>query len=144
MKIGKYFSLDELTVSQAAARNGISNQPTADHLVNLKALVENILDPLREHYGPVRVSSAYRSPRVNTLVGGAKNSQHMFGQAADINITGVPVTSVVATIRKLGLPFDQLIDEFNSWTHVSYVPRGRREVLKYRRVNGQTVVTRIP
>lgn len=149
MKLGKYFTLDEMTVSQAAARHGIRNAPGAAATNALRDLVLHILDPLREHYGrPVIVSSGFRNDRVNKLVGGSSTSQHRFGEAADITIPGVPVADVVATIKRLCLPYDQLIDEFgntpNGWTHVSYGPRHRRQHLLARKRYGKTVYTSAP
>lgn len=141
--IGRYFSLEELTFSQEAARRGLTNRPNPDAVASLRALCANILDPLREHLGPIHISSGYRSPLVNVKVGGASNSQHCLGQAADIIVPGRSIAFVVSTIRSLGLPFDQLIDEFGSWTHVSYGPRNRRQVLTARRVEGHTQYTKI-
>ena len=83
----KYFSYEELTKSITAKNKGIDNTPSIEIKKNLKALVDNILDPLREAYGkPITVTSGYRCPKLNTAVKGAKNSQHIKGQAADINL----------------------------------------------------------
>lgn len=148
MKIGKHFTLDEMTVSQAAARAGIRNVPGAAATEALRQLVKHILDPLREHFGrPVVVSSGFRNDRVNKLVGGADKSQHRFGEAADISIPGVPVAEVVKAVKDLGLPYDQLIDEFgntaNGWTHVSYSALHRRQEMRARKKNGKTVYTTV-
>lgn len=145
MKLGKYFTLEEMTRSQTAARRGLPNQPTAKQLESLKALVRNVLDPLREALGrPVNISSGFRSEAVNKAVGGSSSSQHRYGEAADIVVPGLTVEQVVARIRSLNLPFDQLIDEFGSWVHVSHGPRHRREVLRARRdFNGRTIYTKI-
>jgi len=145
MKLGKYFTLEEMTRSQTAARRGLPNQPTAKQLESLKALVRNVLDPLREALGrPVNINSGFRSEAVNKAVGGSSSSQHRYGEAADIVVPGLTVEQVVARIRSLNLPFDQLIDEFGSWVHVSYGPRHRRQVLRARRdFNGRTIYTKI-
>lgn len=145
MKLGKYFTLEEMTRSQTAARRGLPNQPTAKQLESLKALVRNVLDPLREALGrPVNINSGFRSEAVNKAVGGSSSSQHRYGEAADIVVPGLTVEQVVARIRSLNLPFDQLIDEFGSWVHVSHGPRHRREVLRARRdFNGRTIYTKI-
>lgn len=145
MKLGKYFTLEEMTRSQTAARRGLPNQPTAKQLESLKALVRNVLDPLREALGrPVNISSGFRSEAVNKAVGGSSSSQHRYGEAADIVVPGLTVEQVVARIRSLNLPFDQLIDEFGSWVHVSHGPRHRRQVLRARRdFNGRTIYTKI-
>lgn len=145
MNIGKHFTLAELTHSQAAARKGLKNDPDARALEYLQLLVRNVLDPLRESLGrPITVSSGYRSPLVNRAVGGASSSQHVLGQAADIVVPGMHVTEVVARIRALGLPFDQLIDEFGSWVHVSHGPRNRRQTLRARRTLAGTKYEAIP
>jgi hypothetical protein len=150
MKLGKHFTLAEFTASQTAARRGISNAPDDAAIAWLRQLVQRILDPLREHLGrPVVISSGYRSPALNKAIGGSTTSQHCLGQAADITVPGMTVPDLVATIRKLGLPFDQLIDEFSDggggWVHVSYGPRKRRQVLKATRgLGGRTVYREIP
>ena len=82
---GKYFTLSELCNSNTAKKNGINNIPNSTQKANLYQLIKNILDPVRECYGaPIYVNSGFRSPEVNKLVGGAANSQHLTGQAADI------------------------------------------------------------
>lgn len=145
MNIGKHFTLDELTHSQAATRAGLKNAPDTAALANLRALVGAVLDPLREAVGrPVVISSGYRSPAVNKAVRGAATSQHVLGQAADITVPGMTVAEVVATIRRLGLPFDQLLDEFGSWVHVSHSPRNRRQVLRAKRTAAGTKYEVIP
>lgn len=129
----KYFSMAELTRSATAAAKGIDNIPSAEVRQNLTALVDNILDPLREAWGkPITVTSGYRSPALNKAVGGVSNSQHMSGQAADIT-TGNAVDNrrLFQLVQTLKLPFDQMIDESNfSWIHISYSPRHRRQTLK--------------
>lgn len=145
MKLGKHFTLDELTHSQVASRAGLKNEPTAKEIESLKLLVEKILDPLRVAAGaPVVVSSGFRNKRVNDLVGSNDSSQHRLGEAADITIPGMTTDEIVALIRRKGLPFDQLIEEFGSWVHVSYGPRNRRQVLRARKVGARTVYTPLP
>lgn len=129
----KFFTIQELTKSTTAQQKGIKNIPSKEQEQNLIALIENILDPLREAYGgPIIVTSGYRCPALNKAVGGAKNSQHMTGQAADIRTvkdTRAENKKLFDLIQKLKLPFDQLIDEHNlDWVHVSYSNRNRREV----------------
>ena len=130
----KYFTFRELTHSNTADAKGIDNTPSSAIKVALKMLVDNVLDPLREAWGaPIIVTSGYRSPRLNQVVGGAKSSQHMKGEAADIRtLSDKPEDNkrLFLLIIKLGLPFDQLIDERNyNWIHVSYGPLNRRQVL---------------
>lgn len=137
----KHFTLDELTHSQTAARRGLKNDPDQTALANLHALVENVLDPLREALGrPITVSSGYRSPRVNKAVGGAASSQHTMGQAADILVPGLAPADVARHIRAIGLPVDQCLLEFGAWVHVSYGPRHRRQFLNVRRSSAGTTV----
>lgn len=130
----KYFTIAELSKSATAKRLKVSNVPTQYVKDNLVELVNNILDPLREAWGaPIIVSSGYRCPCVNRAVGGAKYSQHMYGQAADIHtVSDKPEDNkkLFNLIQKLKLPYDQLIDEYGyNWIHVSYGPRNRRQIL---------------
>lgn len=130
----KYFTIKELTKSDTAKRSKINNTPTKQEEENLVALIENVLDPLREAYGkPIIVTSGYRCERLNKLVKGSKTSQHRFGQAADIRTvqdTMEENKKLFDLAQKLNLPFDQLIDEYNyDWVHISYSPRNRRQIL---------------
>lgn len=128
----KYFTLKELTKSSTAKQFNISNDPNETITQNLINLVNYILDPLREAWGsPIYVTSGYRSPELNKKVKGAKTSQHMLGQAADIK-AGDKMTNkkLFQLIQSLKLPYDQLIDEYDySWIHVSYSPRNRKQIL---------------
>ena len=130
----KYFTLNELIKSDAARRSKINNTPNKQEESNLIALVENILDPLREAYGkPIIVTSGFRCERLNKLVNGSKTSQHRTGQAADIRTVEDTVEEnkkLFDLAQELNLPFDQLINEYNySWVHVSYSNRNRRQIL---------------
>lgn len=97
-------------------------------------MVDNVLDPLREWYGkPIVVNSGYRCPALNKAVGGATTSQHMSGQAADIDTGDRQQNKLLFEYIRKNLPFDQLIDESNfAWVHVSYRAdgRNRNQVLK--------------
>ena len=112
----KYFSIKELTKSATAQRNGIKNDPSIQEVANLTALIENVLDPLREAYGkPIIVTSGFRCEKLNKAVGGAASSQHVKGQAADIrSMQDTPEENkkLFDLIVKLKLPFDQLINEY--------------------------------
>jgi len=130
----KYFTMRELTASATAKRRGIDNTPGTAEVENLVALVEKVLDPLREKFGaPIIVSSGYRCDRLNKAVGGVPSSQHRLGQAADIRtVSDKPSENkkLFDLIRTMGLPFDQLIDEYGyNWIHVSYGPRHRRQII---------------
>ncbi len=140
----KYFTIQELTKSATAQRKGIDNSPSVQVRANLTALVEKVLDPLREAYGkPIVVTSGYRCEKLNRAVGGAASSQHVKGQAADIrSVQDTPEENkkLFDLIVKLGLPFDQLINEYGfDWVHVSYGPRHRRQKLKAVKRNGRTM-----
>lgn len=124
-KLSEHFSLSEFTISQEAARRGLDNTPTPEIVENMKALCENILEPLRTALGPVVVTSGYRAPAVNVSIGGAQNSQHTEGKAADIHIPGVDLKTVFNYIFR-NLSFDQVIYEFGQWVHVSYDANKRR------------------
>lgn len=135
MQLSKNFSLAELTRSGTAQKLGISNQPTPDHTEALRALCEQILQPLRDAMGkPIRVNSAYRSEALNMAVpGSSPTSQHCKGEAADIEIDGFPNKDLAQKIIDLGLPFDQLILEFyvegdpnSGWVHVSHKRGGKQ------------------
>lgn len=132
--MGKYFTINELTKSSTAQRLHIDNTPTQIVKDNLNKLIDNILDPLREHYGqPIIINSGYRCDKLNKAIGGAATSQHKLGQAADIRTVANTKESnkqLFELIRKLKLPFDQLINEYDfNWVHVSYGPKNRRQVL---------------
>jgi len=124
MNMSPHFTLEEMTVSETAARKGISNVPDNSALVNLRRLAL-FLESLREKLGkPIKINSAYRSPEVNGSVGGAKTSQHCLGLAADIRVPGMTPDQVVRAIKASGLVYDQLIREYDSWTHVSIPVNG--------------------
>lgn len=141
MKLSKNFRLDEFTISVSAKKLGISNEPTPEVIANLQLIVTNILQPLRTALGQsIRVTSGYRSPAVNKAVGGVKSSQHSEGKAIDIVVTGVAPYDVVELLLKLNIPFDQVINEFNSWTHISFNEgSNRKQVLTAKKIDGKTV-----
>lgn len=129
----KYFTINELCKSNTAVQKGIDNTPNQQIIDNLEQLVLKILDPLREAYGkPIIVNSGYRSAELNRAINGAKFSQHLKGQAADI--TGKSKENnkkLFELIQSLQLPYDQLIDEQNfSWIHVSFSNNLRQQILR--------------
>lgn len=119
----KYFTVVEFVRSDTADRRAIDNRLPKELLPNVQALVNNVLDPLREAYGkPIRINSGFRCPALNKAVKGSATSDHMTGRAADIT-GGSPAENkkLFYLIQSLGLPFDQVIDEKNfAWVHVSY------------------------
>lgn len=126
----KYFTVAEFVRSETADRLAIDNRLPKELLPNVQALVDNVLDPLREAYGkPVTINSGYRSPALNKAVKGSATSDHMKGCAADIT-GGNPKENkrLFYLIQELGLPFKQLIDEKNfAWVHVSYQEGANRK-----------------
>ena len=132
----KYFTIAELIYSRSHWKV-LWNKTTPEIEQNLTALVAAVLDPLRERYGkPINVNSGFRCKELNRLVKGAVNSQHMNGEAADIDTGSKTENKKLAKlIIQMGLPFDQLIDEANyAWLHVSYkrVGANRGQILRMR------------
>lgn len=142
MRLSEHFTLDEMIVSQVAARDGLKNIPNAEQIESLRSLCVTILEPLRLRLNrPVVVNSGFRSVTVNRRVGGTGRSQHCKGEAADIIVPGVPIEYVVEVIKALYLPVDQVIDEFGAWVHVSHKANAhnRGQYLKARHVGGKAV-----
>lgn len=133
----KWFTLRELVKSATAEQLGLANTPAVCEVAALERLVLYVLDPLREWFGaPITVTSGYRSVAVNKAVGGAKTSQHLRGEAADITGGSRSANKRLFEHVRDALPFDQLIwekggDEGPDWVHVSYrAGRLRGEVLR--------------
>lgn len=130
----KHFTLSEFFRSSTAAKNGIKNEPSPDERAtivrNINLLVDNVLDPVRDKFStPVIITSGYRCPQVNRLVGGANNSQHMSGCAADFYVQGFPPSMMYQLFLCIfnALEFDQLIYYRNkNFIHVSYVENCNR------------------
>jgi hypothetical protein len=141
MRISTHLDLVEVTRSETAKRNNISNQPTAEHLANFKKLAENIFEPIRKHFGvPIHISSGYRSVALNKFIKGSATSQHCTGEAIDIDMDGSSsdvTNKMVFDFIKDNLKFDQLIFEFGTkdkpdWVHVSFECNGiqRNKILR--------------
>jgi len=132
--LSKDFTLAEMLRSEVATRRGFTEQfmPPIEVVRNLELLTVNILQPLRDVVrSQVHISSAYRCARVNKAVNGARNSQHMVGQAADILNYEYGNEYLFRKIQELDLPFDQLINEFSfAWVHVSFGPQNRKQILE--------------
>ena len=136
-QISKSFTLEEFTKSDTAKAKGIVNAIGQQEIVNLCALVHQVLQPLRNAMGePIKIGSGYRCPRLNAAVGGVKNSQHMTGEAADLCIDGdLTKGRKWFTWIQSHCNFDQLIWEHNAkgtyWVHVSYRASGnnRKQVI---------------
>jgi len=133
LRLSKNFALSEMVKSATAERLGVDNSPGLHHLVNLTHLCINILQPVREQFGVITINSGYRSPALNSKVGGSKTSQHCNGQAADFESFSTPNPDLAKWISK-NLEFDQLILEFydgkdpnSGWVHCSYNLMGNRK-----------------
>lgn len=130
----KYFTLDELIHSDTADRLGIDNSPTCDAIQCIDDLVTNVLDRLRSEWGrPIIVTSGYRCKELNTAVGGARSSQHLKGQAADIVSDDFEVFRRFVRRWCKDNEFNQCIFEHSGckeWVHISYVEgRNRRQII---------------
>lgn len=131
MQLTDHFTLAELTRSDTADRKHIDNTPTVEVVANLRALCRNVLEPARVSFGaPIYVTSGYRCPALNAAVGGKPTSQHLRGEAADLQVQGVRnLKRLYKVIKSHGI-FDQLLYETNRtgarWIHVSYTSYGNR------------------
>lgn len=126
MKLSENFNLEEMTVSDIGARKGLDNTPNATEIANLMrtaALLEQVRALLKK---PITVNSAFRSKAVNDAVGSKDTSQHRIGCAADIKVSGMSPKEVVQACIDADIPFDQIIEEFNSWTHISVTDSPKR------------------
>lgn len=143
MNLSQNFFRSEFTASATASKHNISNEPTEEHLVALTALANCTLQPIRDHWGRMVVSSGYRSLQLNVLVSGSDTSQHSQGEAADFHVPGYKCYDVAKWIVENGIVFDQLILEHSvdekgevtsEWLHISYTRFGgnRFEVLSAR------------
>jgi len=141
------FSLKEFIKSDTATRKGLDNTPTPDVVANLQKLVDNVVQPIRNHYNKViTINSGYRSIEVNTSVGGSKTSDHCKGMAADIEISGVTNSDLAQHIVDT-YKFTQVILEFytqgisdSGWVHVSYDEDNLKcEVLTAVKQDGKTI-----
>lgn len=146
MNLSKHFSLEEMISSNTAIRKGINNNPSEEVISNLKLLCINVLEKISkitsEH---IIISSGYRSKELNESIGGSKNSQHVEGKAADIKIKELSVEDLFQVIIESDIEYDQLIQEFDKWVHISY-NEGKNRKQKLRATkdkNGKTIYTRI-
>lgn len=146
MRLSKNFTLQEFTKSQTALRQGIDNTPQGEHLEAAKKLFENVVQKVRDNFGPTVINSGYRGPKLNEAVGGSKTSQHCKGEAADIECPGTSNYDVAKWIED-NCDYDQLILEFytpgipdSGWVHVSYSADGnRKKSMTAMKENGKTV-----
>jgi len=143
MKLSKNLTLKEAIKSNTAIRLGIDNTPEQWEINNLRAVAENVFQPVRDHFGvPIAVSSGYRSKRLNKAIGGSKYSQHVIGEALDLDadVYGKVTNAEIFNYIKNNLEWDQMIWEFGddeepNWVHVSYKESGfnRKQIKRARR-----------
>ena len=145
MNLSRNFSLSELTKSDTAIRKGINNNPNAEQVEKLKLLCENILQPVRDHFGRVKVTSGFRCSQLCLEIGSSVDSQHAKAEAADFECPGVDNAELADWIHR-ELPYDQLILEFytpgepnSGWIHCSWIPeKPRASYLHAFREDGRT------
>ena len=138
MNLSEHFTLEEMVKSQVASRRDIPNDPGGIEISNLRGVCSGILEPVRSHFGvPFSPLSAYRSMVLNNEIGSSSSSQHISGQAVDIEIPGVS-NMVLSRWIVDNLDFDQLVLEHyiegvasSGWVHVSYLGKNRGEVLRF-------------
>ena len=132
MKLSKNLTLKEVVKSNTATRKGIDNTPDQWAINNLQAVADYIFQPVRDHFGvPIGVTSGFRSKELNKAIGGSKYSQHMIGEAIDIDadMYGKVTNSQIFDFIKKNLEWDQMIWEFGddenpAWIHVSFKEGG--------------------
>jgi len=149
MWISEHISYREAVRSDTAKRMGLDNVPSAEQLKRITTLCKKVFEPLREYTGtPIYISSCFRSPALNKIIGGAKNSQHLANNGAafdlDAQVFGGTTNREIGDYIRKNLEFDQLIyedwdSEFGdyAWIHCSYNEKNRNEVLVMKRINGK-------
>lgn len=126
--LSEHFSLEEMTRSGVAIRMRIDNNPDEEQVENMRQLCRNVLEPVRRRFGVTRITSGFRSQALNAAVGGAPDSQHLRGEAADLHISNMEVGRKVSDFIRLHTDFDQLLFERRIkggywWLHVSFTTR---------------------
>jgi len=131
MRLSNNFVLSEITRSNTAKRLGLDNGPNKDHLRNIQRLVSNLIQPMRDALGPIRISSGYRNPNVNRAIGGSTKSQHCKGEALDLqfwNDGKISNKEIYKWVLDSKIEFDQMINEFDfAWIHISLKKEGNRK-----------------
>ena len=146
-RISEHISLKEGIKSHTATRLSIDNTPRDLDLINMKTIAEKVFEPLRKFVGgPIAINSFYRSPKLNSAIGGSTTSQHCIGCAIDIDDKyGYKTNAEMFEYIKCNLDYDQMIWEFGNndnpdWVHVSYISEdvNRRRLLKAIKIKGKT------
>ena len=131
MRLSKNFSRAEIEHSNTAKRLGISNEMSEKHLENMQRLIDNLIQPMRDELGPIRISSGYRSPLLNRAIGGSRTSQHSKAQALDLQFwkEGKMNNKIIYDwVVESDIEFDQMINEFDfSWIHISLKKNSNRK-----------------
>ena len=154
MRLSKNFTLKELTRSNTALRLGIDNEPSKEGIYKLTLLATEVLQPLRDCLGALRITSGFRSPELNKAIGGSTKSQHCKYEAVDLQYFKrgkMDNIKIYQALKELGLPFDQVILEFGdateyidpenpAWIHLSYTINDNRcqELVAYKDINNKT------
>jgi len=135
-----HFKYEEMTYSREGAKYNLENRPDTNQIANLLELCLCLEDIRSLINKPITITSGFRSPKVNALVGGSSKSQHVRGQAADFTCWsyGDP-HKIISRIESAGVVFDQLINEFDQWVHLSISASPRQEVLTAKHKNGKVV-----
>ena len=145
--MGREVSLKELLFSETAIRLGINNQPNDQALINLQTLIYEVINPIVNHFGDIKITSGYRSPELCLKIGSSIKSQHCLGMACDFEVLGVSNQEVSLWIVQ-NLEFDQCILEYwspenpnSGWIHCSYNKSGgnRKMYLRAYKSNNRTV-----
>ena len=141
MYLSRSFTLEEMVRSEYATRKGIDNIPSQEVINNLRYLCVGCLQPLRDKLGkPIQITSGYRCPELNAAIGGSRTSQHMRGEAADIVVSGMTSKALFDYIVKCDIHFDQIIEEFGAWVHISFCAHEMRgHKLQARLEGGKTI-----
>jgi zinc D-Ala-D-Ala carboxypeptidase len=135
MRLSKNFVLSEITRSNTAKRLGIDNGPNKNHLRSIQRLITNLIQPMRDALGPIRISSGYRNPNVNRAIGGSTKSQHCKGEALDLQFWDdgkISNKKLYDWVLSSNVEFDQMINEFDfAWIHISLKAKdNRKQVLE--------------
>tara|TARA_B100001094_G_scaffold103732_1_gene99996 strand:+ start:1862 stop:2329 length:468 start_codon:yes stop_codon:yes gene_type:complete len=144
MRLSKNFVLSEITRSNTARRLGIKNEPTKKHMEGIQRIITNLIQPMRDALGPIRISSGYRNPELNRAIGGSSKSQHCKGEACDLQFWKegkMCNQEIYEWVLKSGIKFDQMINEFDfAWIHISLKDNNnRKQVLEaYKDKDGDT------
>tara|TARA_R110002012_G_scaffold12560_5_gene55755 strand:- start:75 stop:542 length:468 start_codon:yes stop_codon:yes gene_type:complete len=150
MRLSKNFVLSEIIRSNTAKRLNIDNEPSKKHLENIQRLITNLIQPMRDELGPIRITSGYRNPNLNRAIGGSSKSQHCKGEALDLQFWKdgqMCNKEIFDWIIESGLEFDQMINEFDySWIHLSLRKKENRKsvLIAYKDDEGDTAYKYAP